>query len=136
MKPKVYLLCGVPASGKSWVADQVKDKFTYIPHDKYTRHELLLRAISEINKNEKNVLIDCPFDERTLRTELESYGIEVLPIFIVESPDLIYSRYMKREGKPPAQNVLTRALSIRHKIEEWSAASGTSEEILKYLKDV
>ena len=29
----VYLVVGVPASGKSWVCEQLKDKFEYVHHD-------------------------------------------------------------------------------------------------------
>lgn len=128
----VILLCGVPASGKSWVADQVKHKFNYLPHDLFQGNSLIERAVEE-SKKSKPVLIDCPFNERDLRHRLESKGLNVRPVFIVEQPRTIRERYFKREGRVPLQNILTRADTIKSKVHEWRAQHGNSDQILSYL---
>ncbi len=35
MAQKIYLVCGVPGSGKTWVCKQLTDKFQYVAHDDY-----------------------------------------------------------------------------------------------------
>ena len=32
-KPTIYLLVGAPGAGKSWVANQLLDKYTYVSYD-------------------------------------------------------------------------------------------------------
>jgi hypothetical protein len=132
----IYLLCGVPGSGKSWVIDQLSATelyFIVIRHDDHDRRTLLNKATRYGNSP---VIIDCPFDERTLKQELEYMGCKVTPIFIVEDPEVVYERYVAREGKPPAQNIITRAGTIVHKAREWCAFSGVSGEVLKHLKEL
>lgn len=134
---KIYLLCGVPGSGKTWVAEQLESLFTYVRHDHFEKRCDLLEAIGQaIAKGEKNLIVDCPFDERTLRSQVEMYGFEVIPIFIVENLGTISARYQQREGKRPTKNILTRARTIMNKVVEWNAVYGTSEEILKHFKEL
>lgn len=94
-------------------------------------------ALNCITRNSSGpVLADCPFAERKLRDELGRMNIRVIPFFIVEEPRVIASRYQDREGKPIARQHLTRAMSIQDRADEWEAPSGTSEEILKILKEL
>jgi hypothetical protein len=130
----IYLLCGVPASGKSWVAEQLKDVFEYLPHDSMTRTKLVSSCIDLSRLTNKPILVDCPFNERALREILEKHELNVTPIFIVEAPEVIQARYLEREGKLPPMNVLTRATTIMNKVIEWQAYYGTSDEVLRYLR--
>jgi predicted kinase len=132
MTQPVILLCGVPASGKTWVIERLHHKYHHIMHDMNSRQYLLKKAV-EASEREKPVIIDCPFDERALRAQLEDLGLTVQPVFIVETPEVIAQRYQKRNGKPAPKNVITRAETIMNKVEEWQAHYGTSDEILKYL---
>jgi len=137
MNKTVYLICGVPGSGKSWVCNQVKDQFTYIEHDKAPSTKMLARtAANKAQESTKPLLIDCPFNETEVRHALKVLGLQVTPVFIVEHPDKVNAQYSKREGKPTPANVLTRASSIANKAHEWNALSGTSKQILEYLKNV
>lgn len=132
----IYLLCGVPGSGKSWVINQLKDKYTHVPHDEYSRSKLVSIVFELGVRATQSLIIDCPFNERSLREELESNGLKVTPIFIVERPEVVMERYTKREGKAPTKNVITRATTIMNKVVEWDAKYGTSTEILKYFKEL
>lgn len=129
----IYLLCGVPGSGKTWVIDQLKG-WSHIDHDSCNHASIVhnVKALSELTS--RNIIIDCPFNERALRKRLQDHGLDVTPIFIVESPDTIYKRYMKREGREPSQAIMTRATSIMNKVVEWQAFYGTSQEVLDYLR--
>lgn len=56
----VYLICGVPGSGKTWVCEHLKDKFNYIPHDEYLKDHA--RVICEAAKVVKrSIITECPF---------------------------------------------------------------------------
>lgn len=164
MTTKIYLVCGVSGCGKSWAARQAADRFRYIPHDRcwvspghpswdpaqvwaadlgdesrYQKgakscHLEVLVAASKIA--DKPLLTECPFAERVLREELEGAGLEVIPVFVIEAPSVVSRRYRAREGKPIPQAALTRATSIRGRANEWKAFSGTSDEVLKFLREV
>lgn len=129
----IYLVCGVPGSGKTWVCEQLTHKFHYIPHDLHS-HKKLVHLASQMN--DRYIVMDCPFAERKLRDLLEDADIIVKPIFIVEEPDVIKSRYLKRNGYMPTPGILTRANTIMEKVREWDAYYGTSKEVLAYLKKI
>jgi hypothetical protein len=131
----IYLLCGVPGSGKTWVIDQLHN-IAHVDHDSHSRQKLIATAKSLAYASKKPIVIDCPFDERSLKAELEACGLEVIPIFIVEEPSVVEARYMKRERKAPSQNVLTRANTIMNKVREWGAFYGTSNEVLTHLREL
>lgn len=133
MKPVLYLLCGVPGSGKTWVCRQLSNKMTYVPHDDYIKSGLL-PALMRAAALALPVLTECPFGERELREELERRGFDVRPVFIVEKPDVVAARYFNREKRPLAQASITRATSIKRRAEEWQAPYGTSADILALLE--
>lgn len=129
----VYLLCGVPGSGKTWCAKQVAHLAEYIPHDQFYEnhgHEILKR----VQQVTLPIVTECPFAERELRARLEKFGVKVKPYFVIEDPHIVIERYQKREGKRPGQNVITRATTIVKRAEEWGCPMGSSDEILELLK--
>lgn len=152
----VYLIVGVSGSGKSWVARQLADKFNYVPHDrcwthphakpaegldpkwgppgcKSTHFESLLAAAKE---SALPVLSEVPFAERKLREDLEKEHVHVVPVFVIEPPEVIAKRYRQREGKDLAKPALSRAISIVDRAKEWNSFFGTSDEVLKHLKEL
>lgn len=131
---KVYLVCGVPGSGKSWVCTQLTDKFDYLPHDDFTDFAGALATVAKISQ--KPILADCPFAERLLREKLEGRSIPVIPIFIIEEPGVVARRYQKREGRSVSKSTLTRAVTIRNRANEWNAFQGNAQEVLDYLRDI
>lgn len=130
---EVILVCGVPGSGKTWVCRQLPpDKFQYIPHDEHLKD--IVRALAVAARTSSlPIVTECPFGERGMREQLETLGCVVKPVFVVESPDVIWRRYADREGKSPSKSTMTRASSIINRAEEWGAPHGTSSHILNYL---
>jgi gluconate kinase len=158
----IVLVVGVSASGKSWACRQAAPLYHYIPHDRCyvspgrkgwdermawaadmtddsrwvdgakSNHLEVLIAAAKIAT--KPVLTECPFGERPLREALEAAGCKVLPVFVVEPPQLVAMRYMKREGKPIPKAALTRATTIVARADEWGAFKGSSGEVLEYLR--
>lgn len=150
----VYLLIGVSGSGKSWVCRQVADKFNYIPHDRCWSHPFAKPAdgldpkwgpkgcksthvetlIKEAKTSEKPILTEVPFGERKIREDLEASGLTVKPVFVIEEPNVVASRYEAREKKPLHKAAITRASSIKERAKEWGGYAGTSSDVLEYLK--
>lgn len=136
MKRRVYLLCGVPGSGKTWVMNQLHDKFGTIEHDDFIGKDLL----EPVKHRDENcvpgapLLLDCPFGERELRGRLERAGYDVRPIFIVEPTPVVKERYLNREGRQLPKASVTRAVTIVKRVQEWNAPYGTSAQVLELLK--
>ena len=60
---KLYLICGVSGSGKTWVCKQLTNKYNYVPHD--LNFANIYQAISIAAQKSKNPIItECPFGER------------------------------------------------------------------------
>ncbi len=154
MKP-IYLIIGVSGCGKSWVSRQLTDKFTYVPHDRCWSHPTAkpdsgddpkwqpgaisthLKEISDaVKKSTKPVITEVPFAERQLRADLEAQGIQVVPVFVIEDPDVVKKRYEAREKKPIPKPAYSRAKTIINRAKEWGAFYGTSDEVFKHLKDL
>ncbi len=141
MTKELVLLCGVPGSGKTWVIDHIKPKYVHLDHDKIANHTRTTDAVRGIvngalmlASSPKPIILDCPFAERVLRDKLCQADFKVTPIFIVEHPDTIMARYYHREGKAATPATITRARTIVERATEWKAMTGTSYEILEYLK--
>ena len=135
----VYLICGVPGAGKTWVCERLGDKFSYIPHDDYLESESsFFTALAESSiASDKPVITECPFKERMTKQILEEkYGLNVIPMFVVDDPETIARRYTSREGKPFSQANLTKATTILSRAIEWGAFQGTSEQVLNHLKSI
>lgn len=135
----VYLIVGCPGSGKSWVCDQLTDLFEYVHHDGYIRHinqpEVYVEAILEAGaKASRPLLAEAPFSISQIKEPLESEGFEVVPLFILEDEEVLRERYLEREGRDIPKGHLTRQKTYAERAEEYGAFSGTSQEVLDYLK--
>lgn len=133
-KNKVYLICGVSGSGKTWVCKQLTDKFTYVPHDQHYRDQV--DAVLKASSPSRPVITECPFAERILKQQMEEKGLEVTPFFVITAPDKVAEQYFAREGKKVGKNVYTRASTILNRAIEWSSFHGTAEEVLKKLREM
>lgn len=140
MKQKIYLVVGVPGSGKSWVCEQLQDKFEYIHHDGYIYLKepgAYVRVILEKAPTAtKPILIEAPFSIRETMEPLVNEGYSVTPVFIIEHPNVVAERYANREGKPIPQGHLTRMNTYRQRALEHGAFMGSSSQVFEYLKSL
>jgi hypothetical protein len=107
----VHLIIAVPGSGKTWVCNQLKDKFTFVPHDDYPIAAYGRALIQAARTSHKPVLAEAPFRASLLVDELENAGLRVEQHYLIEHPHVVRQRYEMREGKPiPKQHMtnLTR----------------------------
>lgn len=138
----IWLLCGVPGSGKSWVCRQLTQRFNYIPHDEHITPGQ--RGVSPIEKHKfaliyaakegmKPVIGECPFMMSVMIEELRKLGATVHPVFVLEPAHVIKERYEKRENKPIPQQHLTRVNSIAGDARKYGEYSGSSGDVLAYM---
>lgn len=130
---KLYLICGVSGSGKTWVCKQLQDKFKYVPHDEHYTNIYATVAHAAFSQP-KPIITECPFGERIVRENLKDMGFDVVPVFVAEDPNLIAMRYFQRERKPIRKEAYTRASKIIERANDWGAYYGTSQQVLDHLK--
>src|SRR3981189_320255 len=100
---QIYMVIGCPGSGKSWVCEQLKNLYDYVPHDNYLMGSkstsLYIEAIIAMQKGaRKPLLIETPFSVSQIKDPLEKRGLRITPVFIQEHPDVIRKRYRERDG--------------------------------------
>jgi hypothetical protein len=142
MKQPIFLMIGVPGSGKSWVAERVGHKFDYVHHDGFRGHinqpEAYVETILSTWKDAKKpVLAEAPFSVSHIKDPLEKAGAHVKSVIIVEDKHVLSERYKndpKRDGKDIPKGHLTRMGTYLSRAREYNAFVGNSTEVLKYLK--
>lgn len=142
-KPKIYMVVGCPGAGKSWVCEQLTDKFKYVHHDGFiylkTGPKAYVDAILEAAEDEKNkkpILIEAPFSISQTKDPLEAKGYPVECVYIIEDHRVIADRYKKRDSKEIPRGHLTRQNTYLQRAKNSKAFTGTSDEVLEHLKKV
>lgn len=131
---KIFLVIGVPSSGKSWVCEQLSDLFHYVPNDDYIGEDYGAALIKAAHVAALPVLAEAPFGISELKERLEAEEIEVVPVFIIEEDDILAERYEAREHREIPKGHLSRQRTYVTRAEEYGAFSGTSEEVLEHLR--
>lgn len=106
----VHLIIGAPGSGKTWVCEQLKDRFCYVPHDDYAVPAYGQALLEASRHATQAILAEAPFRASLIVDELKRSGVKVVQHYLVERPDVVAHRYEMREGKPiPKQHLATLA---------------------------
>jgi broad-specificity NMP kinase len=129
-KPVVYLVSGVSGAGKSWVCEQLLDKFSYVSYDRNSKskHLDLLKQPSD-----KPKLYDPPIKISTfIRRHSDIFDIH--PIFIIEDEATIKARLAQRGGVF-TDSAIKRIAAIESRNKKYGVFSGTSSEVLVYLQN-
>lgn len=130
----VYILVGVPGSGKTWTAQQLQNKFVCLPHDDFKNTDLYLSTILGLSKTStRPILVETPFSVSQFTEFLTDKDVKHECIFIIDSPETIAQQYFKREGKVWPKGNATRLNTYRQRATQMQAFQGTSEQCLKYL---
>lgn len=135
----IYLLVGVPCSGKSWVADQVREKVLYLEHDAYIGSKFhvedYLEDILELAPiSAKPLLIETPFSVSSYIGPLIQAELPYKLLYICEDRYTLADRYMEREDKDIPKGHLSRNRTYIERALATGDFVGTSEEVLKELK--
>jgi len=131
--PTVYLLVGAPASGKSWVANQLIDKFDYISYDgnRKKTHLDLLRVPST-----KPKLYDPTFKISTvIRRHSDEFNFII--VAIQEDEPTLRARMAERGGKW-TDTIMKRNEQVRKRFEKYGNDGfiGNSSDVLVYLSSL
>jgi len=127
----IYMLCGASGSGKSWVAKQLLDKFQYVSFDDTPKkdHLNLLHACN----TDKPILYDPTIKISTF-IKRHSSEFNIIPVFIIESEDVIKERIAKRGGKW-TEHIPKRMKVMEARNIKYGVFSGTAVEVLDWLKN-
>lgn len=128
----VIAVVGCPGSGKSWVCNQLKDKYHHLPHDNFIGLDYV-KAILDA-ESPKELLIEMPFSISKIKEPLEKAGVKVITIFIIEPHKVLEERYAARDGKVIPKGHLTRQATYEQRANESKSFKGTSAEVLEHLK--
>lgn len=138
-KATVYLIVGVPGSGKTWITEQIKDRFNFVHHDGFIGHinqpEAYVQAILDAAEGSTTpILAEAPFSVSSIKAPLEEAGHKVVPLVIAENPQVIAERYRNRESREIPKGHLTRLQTYLDRAKEHGWYKGTSAEVLEHLK--
>jgi hypothetical protein len=137
----VVLLAGVPASGKSWVCEQLASRFLYVPHDDfmdapgdaYVRH-----IFHAARTQDRPVLAETPFSVSKIREPLEAHGLFVTVVYLRESERVLRERWHARGlvSAPTIAGHVKRQETYRVRALETGAFMGTSAQVLTHLQSL
>lgn len=130
----IYILVGVPGSGKTWVTDQLKDDYVVVEQDDYIGLDYAksLLHVWRDTPDGKDIIANTPFGLSKLMEDLEDYKVEA--VFIIENQVVLSKRYSDRTSKTIPKGHITRQDTYRQRARDLNAYSGTSEQVLQYLK--
>jgi hypothetical protein len=132
-KPTVYLLVGAPSAGKSWIANQLLDKYHYVSYDgqRKKNHLDLLRTPSD-----KPKLYDPTFKISTIiRRHSEEFNFVLVGIY--ETEEVLKSRMLSRGGEW-TDTIMKRNEVSKKRFEKYGTGGflGTSQECFEFLKNI
>ena len=139
MLNNIYLIVGVPASGKSWVCNQLREQCEYIAHDDHIAipSAYLRKVLFQLSKcPTKAVLIEAPFS-MGIMDDLLAKGYFVQPVFVIEKESVLRERYRLR-GRNEEHIIrghLTRQETYRLRAINHKAFAGDSSAVLTYLRE-
>lgn len=130
-KPKLYLVCGVSGSGKSWVCNQLKDKYEYLSSDSSPKKGHV-EKLKEMAKTSKPLLYDLSVSISTF-IKNNAAEFDIYPIFIKETREVILARLAERGTGMALSDSRLKAIDSR--TVKYGKFSGTTVEVLKYLEE-
>jgi hypothetical protein len=130
------MLVGIPGAGKTWATSQVKDDFTFVRNDDHIGDNYVEAILKAAENSLKPLLIEAPFSMKQIQDPLEYAGYRVIPVFIIEKPEVIAARYYQREGREIPKGHLTRMKTYAERAKACRGFAGTSQQVLEHLKAV
>jgi hypothetical protein len=130
VKPIIYLISGVCASGKSWVCNQLTNCI-YVSFDGNPKKNHLT-LLEEASKLSLPIVYDPTFKISTfIRRHNDLYDIR--PVLIIESKLVLMARIAQRGGTwTPSLD--KRIIQIEKRAIKYGIFSGTSNEVLVFMR--
>jgi hypothetical protein len=132
MKP-IYLICAVPASGKTWACKQLTHKFDWVPHDAHPVARYYIAILEAAKQSTKPILAEAPFRISELYDQLTKRGAVVKDYWILEPLEVCKRRYEQREGKAYLDQHIRAHAKYAARLKGSYARQGTSAQVLAML---
>lgn len=129
-KQDLLLVAGCPASGKSWVCNQLKDKFNYVSYDEVNRN---LHVYELLKNNSKQLLFDPTIKISTFTKDI-GHLFNIRLIVIKEDESIINNRMISRGGE--VTETIKKRIKRMNDLSKKCEFSGTSLEVFNYLKGI
>ncbi len=134
MVPLIYLICGVPGSGKTWVCNHFENREHYDHHFNTPRQAYSQKLVDRAKVLAPEPLIaDAPLGISEIIECIRIQGIKVVPIFVIQAPEVTKSQYESRTGRPIPKQHLGRIPTMYKRAAEYGAFHGTSDQVLTHL---
>lgn len=134
MLQEIFLLIGVPGSGKSWVCERAQEKYEYISHDKHIGKPHIAAIMQAAKDGMKPILTETPFSISQFMEPLLAKGFKVTPVFVIEKEDTLHQRWDERDTKLKDRlGHLTRQTTYKARAIQYNAFTGTSLDVLNHL---
>lgn len=131
---KTILLVGIPGVGKTTITRQLAHAYTVVEHDDFIGREAdYAPAVARAARADRPVIANTPFGMSELMLQLEAFGCEVEPVFVIEPDEVVAARYAARDGKPIPKGHLTRQTTYAARAREVGAFAGTADQVLQHL---
>ena len=130
--PTVYIVSGIAGSGKSWACEQLTDKFNYVSYDSNRKktHLDLLRA----TPTDKIALYDLNIKTSTfIRRHSHEFNIHFVTIL---GDFLQVKQQLKNRGGKITKGTYKRWKVMKKRAKQYGEFAGSSQEVLKYLKNL
>lgn len=120
---KVYLVCGVSGSGKSWVCERLADLIHYHSSDRD----------GKVDPTRSLELHDRTVHISTTIKDWRAKGMEVIPVFVM-GDFLQVKLQIKSRGGKITKGLYRRWKRMKRLAPRYSAYTGSSTEVLKWLR--
>lgn len=127
VKKDLYIVAGVSGSGKSWVCSNFKD--IYMEYDSIPKKH----ARSIIYNHKSDTIIYDPTVHVSTFIKRNSDIFNIKLVVIQEPKETVVSRLISRGGKE-TPSLSRRILRMRRLAETAAVFSGSSDEVLEYLR--
>jgi|GEM_PF-6537186 len=128
-KKIVYVIAGASGAGKSWICNQVINKFKYVSYDKTPKDQT-----RSILWNETSTVIYDPTTHVSSFIKRNKDIFDIKLIVIVEDELTISTRLMARGGQ--ITNSVRQRIKRMKNLAKGAVFSGTSSEVLAFLRTV
>jgi hypothetical protein len=134
MSQPIYLLVGVPGSGKSWVCERAHDDYHVVSHDDNIGEDYTAQLMRAAESADKPILAETPFSMSRIMEPLERRGYHVRPIFVFADELLLKTIWDSRSTPPNARRGhLTRQETYKSRVHDHAAFHGDSTAVLNHL---
>ena len=132
MKPKLMILIGCSGSGKTWVAEQLSDKYHVVHYDRTPKKKMIEVLLAQ--PTDKPILLDLPIK---ISTMIRRYGelFDVRVVSILGDFLKVKVQILKRNGKI-TPTLYRRWKVIKKRTKTYAEFSGDSDDVFKYLKNI